>query len=575
MAEIVIMPKLGFNMNEGKLVRWYKSEGETVKKGEPLFSVETDKTSIDIESTLDGVVRRLFISEGESLPVTLPIAIIANEDENIDKLVAEALEKLGENGDTEKQPVSEAESRKETISESGRDFDIIILGGGPGGYVAAIKAAQLGKRTALIEKKRIGGTCLNVGCIPTKTLLKSIEIMKGIKTAENFGVVGVQTESVGLDMEKVQTRKENIVDQLVEGVEGLLAKNGVTVIEGEAGVRDNFTISVNNKLITADNLIIATGSEVKTLPIPTNPAMKINTSDDILNCVNLPKSIAVIGGGVIGIELAYFLANAGSKVVVIEFLDRILPMVDEEITHYATEMLTQLGIKVYTSARVKEITDTSVIFEKDGSDENITVDQVLTAVGRKPSLGNIQWDELGIKTANGAIVTDDTLKTSLDNVYAIGDVNGKAMLAHVASMEGVVAVKNICGETCKIDYRKIPSAIYVQPEIASVGMTEEEATKKYGNVKVGKFPMFANGKAKVEGDESGLIKVIADQKYGEILGVHMYCPHATDMISEATTAMQLEGTTIEMASVIHPHPTVSEALMEAFDDVLGKAIHWN
>ncbi len=453
------------------------------------------------------------------------------------------------------------------------DFDIIVIGGGPGGYVAAIKAAQLGKRTALIEKDEIGGTCLNKGCIPTKALLKSVEAMNNVKGSEQFGVLGVEPSLISLDMKAVQNRKEGIRSQLVEGVEKILEVNGVTVLKGEAVIKDPDTVLIGEKSYTADYLIIATGSSPKTLSVPVHPAMKVYTSSDILEITEIPESIAVIGGGVIGIELAYFLANAGSKVAVIEFLDRILPMIDEEITYYAKDMIAGLGIDIHTASKVKEIKKDSVIFEKDGADHELRVSEVLMAVGREPDCKGISCEKIGIKTERGAILTDDTLKTSLDNVYAIGDVNGKAMLAHVASMEGIIAVKNICGQVCKMDYDKIPSAVYLRPEIASVGMTEEEAQKKYEQIKVGRFPLSANGKAKVEGEEKGLIKVITEARYGEILGVHMYCAHATDMIAEPTAAMKLECTAEELSMVIHPHPTVSEALAEAFYAVGGKAIH--
>ena len=273
-------------------------------------------------------------------------------------------------------------------------------------------------------------------------------------------------------------------------------------------------------------------------------------------------------------EFAYFLASIGTKVTVIEFLDRILPMVDEEITAQVTANLVKMGITIHTSAKVTEITDTAVKFEKAGAIQEVEVEKVLMAVGRAPSLTGIDCENLGVKAERGAIVTDEYLRTSVSNIYAIGDVNGKAMLAHTASMEGIVAVEHICGHHTKMDYSKIPSAIYIQPEIASVGLTETEAKAKYGKVKVGKFPLIANGKAKVAGEPRGLVKVITEPKYGEIVGVHMYCIHATDMIAEAVVAMKLEATVEEVAGAIHPHPTVSEVMHEAMHAASGKAIHF-
>lgn len=580
MAEVIIMPKLGFNMNEGKLVEWYKQEGDTVAKGEPLFSVETDKTNMDIEATGDGVVRKLFIAAGDTIPVTLPIAIVGSADENIDALIADAQAQLGGNAPAEESASSAPAEKKASQADapakggSAYDYEIAVIGGGPGGYVAAIKAAQMGKKTVIIEKENFGGTCLNVGCIPTKALLRSAEALKEVKESEKFGVIDVDTSSAGLDLVKVQERKKAVISQLVGGVQGLVKGNGATIEKGQGKLADSHTIEVGGKKITAENIIIATGSQAKSLPIDISPEAKVLTSKEMLDIDSAPKSMAVIGGGVIGIEFAYFLATIGVQVTIVEFLDRILPMVDEEITTQVTGHLKDMGIEIHTSAKVTAITDKAVVFEKDGKESSVECEQVLMAVGRGPSLEGIDTEALGIKTERGAIVTDKTLKTSVPNIYAIGDVNGKAMLAHTASMEGIVAVETICGEKAEMDYDKIPSAIYIQPEIASVGLTEKQAAEKYGKVNVGKFPLMANGKAKVAGEERGLVKVICEPKYGEIVGVHMYCIHATDMIAEAVTAMKLESTAEEVAMAIHPHPTVSEVMHEAMHAVGGRAIHF-
>lgn len=576
MAEVIIMPKLGFNMDEGKLVEWYKQEGDAVSKGEPLFSVETDKTNMDIEATGDGVVRKLFINAGDTIPVTLPIAIVGSADEDIDALVADSLAQLG--GDAapaETAPAAEAApAAEQAASSSAYDYEIAVIGGGPGGYVAAIKAAQMGKKTVIIEKENFGGTCLNVGCIPTKALLRSVEALKEVKESAGFGVIDVDTSNAALDLEKVQKRKASVVKQLVGGVQGLLKGNGAAIEQGEGKLIDKNTIEVGGKKITAENIIIATGSQAKSLPIDIDPKATVLTSTEMLDINKAPESMAVIGGGVIGVEFAYFLATIGVKVTIVEFLDRILPMVDEEITNQVTGHLKDMGIEIHTSAKVTAITENAVKFEKDGTESSVECEQVLMAVGRGPCLDGIDTEALGIKTERGAIVTDKTLKTSVPNIYAIGDVNGKAMLAHTASMEGIVAVETICGKKAEMDYDKIPSAIYIQPEIASVGLTEKQAAEKYGKVNVGKFPLMANGKAKVAGEEKGLIKVIAEPKYGEIVGVHMYCIHATDMISEAVVAMKLESTAEEVAMAIHPHPTVSEIMHEAMHAVDGRAIHF-
>lgn len=460
------------------------------------------------------------------------------------------------------------------IKISGYDYDVIVIGGGPGGYVAAIKSAQMGKRTCIIEKENFGGVCLNEGCIPTKTLLRSSEALREVKESEKFGVVCAGTASAKLDMEKVQSRKNQVVKQLVGGVEGLLRGNKAAVIKGEAKFEDKNTVSVGGKKYTAENIIIASGSKVKMLPVKISEKATVLTSKEALNLDYIPKEVIIIGGGVIGIEFAYFLNSIGTKVTVVEFLDRILPMVDAEITGLVTKMLVNSGIEIYTGSKVSEIKENSVLFEKDGKFTEIHSEIILMAVGRTPCTDGLNLEAAGVKINRGAIETNSKLETNIKNIYAIGDVNGNSMLAHTASMEGIAAVENICGHNREIDYGKIPSAIYIQPEVSSVGLTEEEARKKYKNVKVGKFPMLANGKSKVAGEENGMIKIVTDGQYGEILGVHMFCIHATDMIAEAVVAMNLEATAQEIINSIHPHPTVSEAIHEAFHASVDKAVHF-
>ncbi len=573
MAEVIIMPKLGFNMNEGKLVKWYKQEGDSIKKGDNFFSIETDKTNMDIEATSDGIVRKLLIEEGEQIPVTLPIAVIAGKEEEIAEVINRAMADLGKETSEETQNFNLPSIEDETDTAD-NDYDVIVIGGGPGGYVAAIKAAQMGKRTAIIEKDSFGGTCLNAGCIPTKALLRSAEAFNEVKESVRFGITGVEILKARLDFGKIQERKEQVVRQLVGGIQGLLKGNGVTIIKGEGRLIEKNIIEVEGRKYSTEHVIIATGSASKELSIPINPKMEVLTSKEMLDIQEAPKTMVIIGGGVIGVEFAYFLASTGTQVTIIEFLDRILPMVDEEITAQVSARLENLGIVIHTSAKVTEITDKAVRFEKNGQEQQIETEKVLMAVGRIPRLEGIDCKRLGIKVDRGAIVTDSALRTSLPNVYAIGDVNGKVMLAHTASMEGIIAAENICGHQTEMDYDRIPSAIYIQPEIASVGLTEAAARLKYGDVKVGRFPLMANGKAKVAGEERGLVKVITEPQYGEIVGVHLYCIHATDMIGEAVVAMKLEATAEEVAMSIHPHPTVSEAIHEAMHGAGGKAIHF-
>lgn len=453
-------------------------------------------------------------------------------------------------------------------------YDVVVLGGGPGGYVAAIKAAQMGKSACIIEKDAFGGTCLNVGCIPTKVLLKSVEVLNEVKHASDFGVKNIDAGSAELDMTQVQKRKNSVVHQLVSGVGGLMKKNKITVVKGEGSFVDKNTIQVGDQQIQGENIIIATGSSVKFLPIEIDPAMTVYTSTEILNLEKIPTEMAIIGGGVIGVELAYYLSNLGVKVKIIEFLDRILPMVDQEITDMVTKQFLQMGIEIHTSAKVTRVEKDAIQFEQAGKMLSLNCDAVLMAVGRQPNIAGLNLEAAGVKMERGAIVSDDQLATNVKGIYAVGDVNGKIMLAHTASMEAVIAVEHICGISSKMEYDKIPSAIYIKPEIASIGLTEEQARAKYGAIKVGKFPMIANGKAKIEGEERGVAKVITEAHYGEIVGAHLFCVHATDMIAEFSLALKMECTAEEIAGAVHPHPTISEVVHEACHAAVHKAIHF-
>jgi dihydrolipoamide dehydrogenase len=457
-------------------------------------------------------------------------------------------------------------------------YEIAVIGGGPGGYVAAIKAAQSGKKVCLIEKGELGGVCLNQGCIPTKTLLKSVKVMNTVRTCEEFGVTGVNTAQIVIHMDKLQQRKRAVVKKLTAGVGFLLQGNKVKVYRGSAAFVNNKTLNVNGDEIQAANIIIATGSEPATLPVSISagtdgrPAPVI-TSTEALELSEIPKSMIIIGGGVIGIEFAYIFAQLGAKVTVVEMMEHILPMVDEEITDEIAKMLKALGIEIMTAAKVSRIRGRQVSFEHAGSEKAVEADKILMAVGRVPHTEGLNVEKLGLKMNGRAIAVDEHLRTSIPGIYAIGDVNGLSMLAHTASREAMVAVENISGYPSTMDYTRIPWAIYLEPEVASVGLTEKQARAKFGAVKVGRFPLAGNGKAAIEGETHGLIKVIIEPRYNEILGVHLYGLHATDMISEAVLAMNLEATAEEMTIAVHPHPTIAEIIPEAFHAALGKAIH--
>lgn len=450
-------------------------------------------------------------------------------------------------------------------TKSSYDYEIIVIGAGPGGYETAIKAAQMGKKTAVVESGHFGGVCLNEGCIPTKTLIRTANLYTEIKEAKKFAIEGIDLSKIRVDMEKLQKRKQTVVKTLVNGVKGILSKNKVSMIIGHASFLDTHTIIVDQKSYTADYFIVATGSEVFVPPfISQEGNTNVITSKEALDIMKVPESVAIIGGGVIGIEFAHVFSSLGSAVTVLELMDDILPMVDEEVSQMVKMRMQKKGVVFYNGAKVQKIKDNRVIYEQNGVMSEIIADTVLMAVGRTPNTKDLNAEGIGLLFENKAIKTNEYMQTNIENIYAIGDVNGRVMLAHTASHEGFAAVEHICGEGHKINYERIPSCIYLDPEVASIGITERQAKEKGFPVSVGRFPMAANGKSLVEGDTDGIVKVILDKELGEILGVHLYGKHVTDMIGEIAVAMQAEATAEEVLNAVHPHPTVSEAIAEGF-----------
>ena len=577
MAEVIIMPKLGFNMDEGELVRWNKQVGESVKAGEVLFEINTDKTTMPVEATQDGTVLKIMLAEGEFADVFTPIAVVGQPGEDPDAALA------AHAGGEVPAPAAEAvpaapaaaPAAPEAPAAAAYEYEVTVIGGGPGGYVAAIRAAQAGKKTCIIEERYYGGTCLNVGCIPTKALIRTANLLQETKEAAGYGIEGIDPAQVKVNMAKLQERKQGVVKQLVNGVKGLLRGNKVTAVNGKASFVDAHTVAVGDKTITSENFIIATGSNVM-IPgfIAQEGTNHLITSNEALELDHVPASIAIIGGGVIGVEFAYLLNKLGSKVTVLELMDHILPMVCPEVSEMAWERMEKDGITFALTAKVQKVKDNVVYYELDGKECSVAADTVLMAVGRAPNTEGLNAEGIGLEFDRRAIKADDHLRTNLPHIYAIGDVNGKVMLAHTAEHEAAVAVANICGGDQTMNYDRIPSCIYLEPEIAAIGLTEQQAREKCANVKVGKFPMVANGKSLVEGDTDGMIKVILDADLDEILGVHMYGKHVTEMISELSVAMASELTAHEIIESIHPHPTVSESIPEAFmAAVNGRAIH--
>lgn len=459
-------------------------------------------------------------------------------------------------------------------------LDIIVLGSGPGGYVAAIRAAQLGFKVAIVEKEALGGICLNWGCIPTKALLKSAQVYQYLLNAEHYGL---HTKKVQIDFEKIILRSRNVAETMSKGVKFLMKKNNITVIEGYGKVKPGKRIEVTNNKgeiqeYKAAHIIIATGGKSKELPTLPQDGKIIFDYKKAMTLKELPESLVIVGAGAIGCEFAYFYQSLGVQVTLIEFFNRIVPNEDEEISKALHKSFTNMGMKILTTSRVmsSKIHDKKAhlfVSTPDGEIQ-ITSEKVLSAAGVVANIDNIGLDYTGIQTEHGKIKTNEYYKTNIDGFYAIGDVTKGPALAHVASAEGIVCVEAIAGlAPHPIRYDNIPGCTYTQPEIASVGLTESQAKEKGYELSVGKFPFSASGKAQASGAPEGFVKIIYDKKYGELLGAHMIGANVTELISEIVVAKNLETTGKEILHSIHPHPTMSEAIMEATAAAFGEAIH--
>lgn len=455
---------------------------------------------------------------------------------------------------------------------------VTVIGGGPGGYVAAIRAAQLGGEVTLVEKENLGGTCLNVGCIPTKALLRSAELYEEFKEGARYGILA---SDVKVDFTKVQERKNAVVKQLVGGVKGLLASNKVKVVNGEASFTGRDTIEVKTEkgteTIKSDKFIIATGSIPSKPPIPGIDSKQCIDSTGALELQEVPKTMVIVGGGVIGVEIATLYSAFGCKITIVEMLDEILPMMDGELTKMIRTKLAKKGIEIYTSSKVMSFKDTGTGVEvsvqmSDGTNRVFSGEKALISIGRRTNTAAIGMEKASIANDRGRITVNDRMETSVPGIYAVGDCIGKVMLAHTASAQGEVAAENALGHNSIFDGKTNPSCVYIKPEFASVGLTEEVAKARGIEYTVGKFPLSANGKAMIMG-EDGMVKIIAGKKYKEILGVHILGPRATDLIGELALAIGTEATTDELTATIHAHPTVSESIKEAALAVEKRAIH--
>lgn len=576
------MPKLGVDMQEGEIIEWKKQEGDVVNEGDILLEIMSDKTNMELEAEESGVLLKIVRPAGDVVPVTEVIGYIGAEGEVVAENttsapsaaeVAQATADLQAAGlEVPAAPAAQAPAASDKAPLADNEYDIVVVGGGPAGYYAAIRGAQLGGKIAIVEKSEFGGTCLNVGCIPTKTYLKNAEILDGLKIAAGRGI-NLASTNYAIDMDKTVDFKNSVVRTLTGGVKGLLKANKVTMFNGLGTVNPDKTVTIGSETIKGRSIILATGSKVSRINIPGIESPLVLTSDDILDLKEMPKSLAVMGGGVVGIELGLVWASYGVPVTVIEMADRIIPGMDKEVSLELQKILSKKGMTIKTSVGVSEILEANnQLTLKLNNGEEVVAEKALLSIGRVPQLAGLE--NLNLEMDRNRIKVNAYQETSIPGIYAPGDVNGTKMLAHAAYRMGEVAAENAMrGNVRKAKLDFTPAAVYTHPEVAMVGLTEEQARAQYGDVLVGRSSFAGNGRAIASNEAHGFVKVIADAKYHEILGVHIIGPAAAELANEASTIMEAELTVDDVAQSIHGHPTFSENMYEAFMDVLGEAIH--
>ena len=581
MAFEVKMPQLGLTMEEGTVSKWIKHEGDAVKVGDVILEITTDKLTNEVASEAEGTLLKIVAQEGEDVPVKGTLAWIGQPGEAVGggapaaPAAAPAVPFAPAAAAATAAPVAPAKPAGDT--------SVIVIGGGPGGYVAAIRAAQLGAKVTVVEKQYLGGTCLNVGCIPTKCLLHSAELVEDIRNQGKE--IGVEVEGVKVNFPQVIAHKNEISKKLTSGVAGLLKMNKVKKVDGEASFIGEKKLSVkkpdgSTEEMTADAIIVATGSVNSVPPIPgikENPNCIDSTG--ALSLEALPKSMVVIGGGVIGLELACAYAAFGTKITVVEAMDHMLPMLDGDLTKIGVAHMKKMGMEFNLECPVQSVESSPVgakvvCKNKAGETVSFEAEKVLVAIGRRANTASLNLEAGKIENDRGRIIVNDRMETSVPGVYAIGDcVFGRAQLAHTASAMGEVAAENIMGIPAEYNEKTNPTCVYIEPEAASVGLTEEQCKAQGIEYKVGKFPMSANGKALIINGGEGLVKIIAGKEYGEILGMHIIGPRATDLIAEGALAIGEEMTLDEIIATIHSHPTVTETMREAALQAEKRAIH--
>ncbi|MDR1292313.1 MAG: dihydrolipoyl dehydrogenase [Clostridiales Family XIII bacterium] len=593
MGDFIMMPKLGMTMTEGVVTKWLVGEGDVIEKGDYIFETETDKTTLEVDSLLSGTLLKIYHFEGDRVNVNEPVAFIGEEGEEAPELPASpdpdtadeasagpsAASAAPVAGDPPRMvPAARADAAAGAgtaggaVSKAERpkgafDYDLVVIGSGPGGYVSAIRAAQLGAHVAIVEKNEIGGTCLNRGCIPTKAFYSSAKRYKDVKDAASLGIVA---DKVGFNWKKIKARKDAVIGQLRGNVESLLLKNGIDILKGKAHVTEAHKVKVGKKEYRAAFILIASGAVPASVVKSKTPIM---TTDEALSLDKLPASIAIIGGGVIGCEIAGILNAFGVKTTIIELMPGILPAVDRDVAEALAYKMKGDGVDIRAGVTADDIKKTGKGYEITLSDGGmVKAGIVLEAVGRSPDQS--AFSSLGVSLdEKGYIVTDAYMRTDVEGVYAIGDITGRHQLAHAASEQGILAVEHMFTGVNAPGPGLMPSCIFADMEIASVGLTEGQAKGKGLPYSVYRFPYAANGKALTLGKTEGFVKVIKDDRWDEILGVHIIGADASSLIEEAVMAMSLESTAAVAGGTIHPHPTLSETLMEAFLGVNGKAIH--
>jgi dihydrolipoyl dehydrogenase len=632
MATEVVMPQMGESIAEGTITKWLVKVGDKVERDQPLFEISTDKVDAEIPSPAAGTVLEIRHKEGETVLVSKVVALIGEtgEQPGAGKTAAApaATPKQAEQpGATAKpaaapapgpsqpaaagagasgsaapakaaapaasaatsapaQPAAPAQGKAPAPAapEGSFDYDLVIIGSGPGGYVAGIRAGQLGLKVAVVEKDpKLGGTCLHRGCIPTKALLHSAELLDTLRKAESFGVVAGE---VKLDVAKAHEHKRGVVAKNAKGIEGLFKKYKVTpVLQGRGKLVDPHTVEITKnggetQRISTRYVLIATGSVPREIGIAPSDGKRILNSDHLLELESVPKSLVVLGAGAVGTEFASIFRSFGSEVTIVEMLPRLLPVEDEESSAEVARAFRKRGIEAVVDAKVTKVetTDAGVkLTLEHKKKQSLEAEMLLVAIGRAPVTEGLGLEALGVEVERGYVkVVDGYMRTAVPHIYAIGDVvPNKPWLAHVASAEGIVAVEHMAGhETRPLDYRRVPGVTFCDPEVASVGLTEAKARELGYDVQVGKFPFTALGKAAIVGKTEGFVKIVREKKYDEVLGVHIVGVHATDLIGEACAALGLETTAEELFRAVHPHPTLSEAMAEAAHASHGSAIHF-